>query len=102
MIASDALRTIADVLDQPAALSDADVDRIAGRLEARLAAMLPVFDEWLTPEQTCEVLQVSRDTLVTMERDGLLIPTRYYTRLVRYSRRDIQQFMAAHKAGGTQ
>lgn len=99
MIASDALRTIADVLEQPAALSDADIERIAARLEARLAELLPIFDTWLTPEATCEVMQVSRDTLATLERDGLLTPSRVGTRIVRYARRDIAALMDAHKVG---
>jgi excisionase family DNA binding protein len=98
MIASDALRTIAEVLEQPTALSDSDVDRIAARLEARLAESLPVFDEWLTPEQACEVLQVSDTTLFRWERDGLLVPSRVGTKIVRFSRRDIAAVMATHKA----
>lgn len=97
MIASDALRTLADAIEQPS-LPDADIDRIAERLEARLADMLPVFDEWLTSEQTCEVMQVSRDTLTMLERDGVLLPSRVGTRIVRWSRRDIASVMSAHKA----
>lgn len=96
MIASDALRSIADALESPS-LSDGDVYRIADRIIERLADALPVFDEWLTPEQACEVLQVGRDTLTAWERDELLVPTRIGTRVIRYSRRDIAAVMATHK-----
>lgn len=73
-------------------------DRIAG-IETTIRELVPVLDMWLTAEQACEVLGVSRDTLTTWERDGELIPTRI-GKVVRWSRRDISVFMAAHKAVG--
>lgn len=108
MIAADALRSIAKSLDSER-LSDADVLRIALKvveLQARhdaemVEALKPLFDEWLTPEQAADVMQISRDTLTTLEREGLLVPSRVGSRIVRYSRRDIAALMAAHRGGAS-
>lgn len=51
-------------------------------------------DEFLTPDEACELLKISRSTLARWKKSKYLWPVKV-GRLLRYSKRDIERIMKA-------
>jgi len=45
--------------------------------------------EYLTPDEICERLKITRDTLAAWERSGVLVPSIREGRVIRYTSRDL-------------
>lgn len=67
---------------------------IAAKAEASAAANAELM-EYLSPGQLCQMLGVSRRTLINWERKGLVVPTIHVGHVVRY---ELDRVLASLKA----
>ena len=53
----------------------------------------PVREVWLTTEQVCEQLHITKSTLYRHRRDGYIVPDKYIGRKPLFSRKTIDNYL---------